>query len=228
MPVITKKDFEDRYQVQIEFKLSASLLEDPVAKDFLHEISGLILARYDDDENGEEAGKFHVSLVQFNEAMKAGIDTLSIGDGISGEVAQYWECLFDMNSGHLKPDIRVEYDTVGCNLLIIDFIEVYPKFRGHGIGLAGVQRIVDVFGGGCALVACTPYPLQFTPAFISDPDKLEKLQPPESSREEGIRKLQEYWSKAGFRPVGRSGIYVRSVGCTGDVTDSIGGVESFA
>ncbi len=228
MPVITKKEFADHYRVQVEFKLSASLPEDPIEEDFLHEISGQILARCDDDEDGEEAGTFHASLVQFNEAMKAGIDTLRIGDGISGEVAEYWECLFDMNTGHLKPDIRVEYETVGCNLLIIDFIEVYPKFRGHGIGSAGVQKIVDVFGAGCALVAGTPYPLQFTPAFTSDPDKLEKLQAPESSRKEAIRKLQEYWSRAGFKPCGRSGIYLRSVPSAADITDSLGGVESFA
>jgi hypothetical protein len=225
MPIIAKEAFENHYKIQIEFKLSASLREEAVEEDFLHEISGRIRASYDDDENWEEAGVLHASFVQFNEAMKRGIDTARMGDGISGEVSEYWECLFDVNTDNLKPELRVEYETVGCNLLIIDFIEVYPKFRGHSIGLAAAQRVVDVFGGGCALVAATPYPLQFTPAFSGDSDKLQRLQAPKYSKKEAIRKLQEYWSRVGFMPYGRSGIYLRSANSTADIIDSFGGVK---
>ena len=131
-----------------------------------------------------------------------------------------------MNTGNLKPELRVEYETAGCNLLIIDFIEVYPKFRGHSIGLAAAQRIIDVLGAGCALVAATPYPLQFTPALAGDSDKLQKLQAPKYSRKEAIRKLQGYWSGVGFTPYGRSGICLRQANSTTDIIDSFGGVKS--
>jgi GNAT superfamily N-acetyltransferase len=226
MPVITREDFADHYHMTVEFKVSASLREEPADGDFVHEISGRILASYEDDENWEEAGALHASLVQFNEALKHGIDTDRIGDGISGEVAEYWECLFDVNTGDLKPEIRVEYETVGCNLLIIDFIEVYPKFRGHGIGLAGVQRVVDVFGAGCALVAGMPQPLQFTPSFASDPDKLNRLQAPNFPKRQATHKLQNYWSRAGFRPLGRTGIYLMNARVEAKVVDSFDRLES--
>src|SRR5947209_8974497 len=222
MPFISKQAFEDHYKITIEFKLSASLRKEAVEEDFLHEISGRILASYDDDENWEAVGTLHASLVQFNEATKRGIDTARMGDGISGEVSEYWERLFDMNTGNLKAELRVDYETVGCNLLIIDFIEVHPKFRGYSIGLAAAQRVVDVFGAGCALVAAMPSPLQFTPAYADDPDKLQKLQAPKCSKKEAIRKLQEYWSRAGFRPYGRSAICLKNANSTADVVNSFG------
>jgi GNAT superfamily N-acetyltransferase len=225
MPVIKREDFADHYQMTVEFKLSTSLREEPADDDFVHEISGRILASCDDEED-EDAGALHASLVQFNEALQHGIDTNRIGDGISGEVAEYWECLFDVNTGDLKPEIQVEYETVGCNLLIIDFIEVYPKFRGHGIGLAGVQRVVDVFGAGCALVAGMPQPLQFSPSFASDPDKLNRLQAPNFPKRQSTHKLQNYWSRAGFRPLGRAGIYLMNARVEAKAADSFGRLES--
>jgi GNAT superfamily N-acetyltransferase len=226
MPVIKREDFADHYRMTVEFKLSASLREELADDDFVHEISGRILASCNEEED-EDAGALHASLVQFNEALQHGIDTNRIGDGISSEVAEYWECLFDVNTGDLKPEIRVEYETVGCNLLIIDFIEVYPKFRGHGIGLAGVQRVVDVFGAGCALVAGTPQPLQFTPSFASDPDKLNRLKVPNLPRSQATRKLQKHWSKAGFRPVGRTGIYLKGGPVEAQITDHFDRSEFF-
>jgi GNAT superfamily N-acetyltransferase len=225
MRVIKREDFADHYQMTVEFKLSASLREELADDDFVHEISGRILASCNEEED-EDAGALHASLVQFNEALQHGIDTNRIGDGISSEVAEYWECLFDVNTGDLKPEIRVEYETVGCNLLIIDFIEVYPKFRGHGIGLAGVQRVVDVFGTGCALVAGTPQPLQFTPSFASDPDKLNSLQAPNFPKRQATHKLQKYWSRAGFRPLGRTGIYLMNARVDTKVADSFDRLES--
>ncbi len=226
MPVIKREDFADHYRMTVEFKLSASLREEPADDDFVHEISGRILASCNEEED-EDAGALHASLVQFNEALQHGIDTNRIGDGISSEVAEYWECLFDVNTGDLKPEIRVEYETVGYNLLIIDFIEVYPKFRGHGIGLACVQRVIDVFGAGCALVAGMPLPLQFTPSYTSDPERLKRLQVPNLPKKQAIRKLQEYWSRADIRPFGRTGIYLKGRPVEAQITDDFDRLQFF-
>jgi hypothetical protein len=47
----------------------------------------------------EHAGYIKASLVQFGEAMDRGISTERLGDGIDGNVAEYWELLFDLNTG---------------------------------------------------------------------------------------------------------------------------------
>jgi hypothetical protein len=67
------------------------------------------------------------------------------GDGIEGSLAEYWELLFDLDTGYWKEEIQDEYEASGCDLLIN---------RQH-------------FGPVCGLVACKPWP-QFTPALARD------------------------------------------------------------
>ena len=210
MHVIKPEVFDEHYQITMEFKLNTPLRREPFDEDFVHEISGRILASLDDEESAEEAGILSATLAQFDEAMEHGIDSERLGDGISGELGFYWEELFDVNTGDLKPEIRVEHETEGCNLLIFNFIQVHPKFRGHDIGLTAVQKTIEIFAHGCALVALTPEPLQFTSLFRDDPDKLKQLQAPNSPKPLAMRKLRQYWSKADFAPFGENGIYLKS------------------
>ena len=67
---------------------------------------------------------------------------------------------------------------IDLDLLIVDYVEVYPKFRGLGIGVSAIHRTIDVFGTGCGLVACKPWPLQFTPAVERDQETLKGSQRP--------------------------------------------------
>ena len=81
-----------------------------------------------------------------------------------------------------------------------------PEFRGHKIATASVERLIDLFGTGCALVACIPTPVQFLPAFADD---LPRLQVANCSEKEAFKKLQDYWLQAGFRPHKKTGIYLK-------------------
>jgi Resolvase, N terminal domain len=51
----------------------------------------------------------------------------------------------------------------GTDLLIIDRVELEPKFRGHNLGLIMALRTVDYLSHGCSYVALRPFPLQFSP-----------------------------------------------------------------
>jgi len=100
---------------------------------------------------------------------------------------------------------------IDLDLLIVDYVEVYPKFRGLGIGVSAIHRTIDVFGTGCGLVACKPWPLQFTPAVERDQETLKRLAAPDIGKGEALRKLRSYWSRLGFWPLGSTGIYLLSV-----------------
>jgi GNAT superfamily N-acetyltransferase len=193
----------------VEFLLRAAL-HDYVDSDFVHSISGSIVAEAP-NEHEEDAGRIGASLVQFSLALDHGISTARLGDGVSGEISEYWEYLFDPESGYLKEEIQTEYEVVSLDLLIIDYIEVYPKFRGLGIGAYAINRTIDVFGSGCGLIACKPWPLQFTPAIASDAKALKRLDAPNVAEEAALRKLRTYWSRIGFWPLGNTGIYALSV-----------------
>ena len=192
----------------IEFAVRASLHEEYVDADFVHSIRGKISAKSEDREKEEDAGYIKASLVQFGEAMDHGISTERLGDGIDGNIAAYWELLFDLDTGCWKEEVQDEYEVSGCDLLIIDCVEIHPRWRGLGVCPAAVDRTIDIFGPGCGLVACKPWPLQFTPAFARDQKALKRLKAPGVGWDEAVRKLRAYWSRLGFWPLGETGIHV--------------------
>ena len=53
---------------------------------------------------------------------------------------------------------------VDLDLLIIDYVAIYPEYRGLSVAESAIHRTIDIFGAGCGLVACKPWPLQFTPS----------------------------------------------------------------
>jgi hypothetical protein len=191
----------------IEFALRASLREEYIDTDFVQSILGKISATSQDDGNEEDAGYVKASLVQFGEALDHGISTERIGDGIDGCIAEYWELLYNSDTGYWKEEIREEYEASGTDLLIIDCVEIHPRFRGTRMASAAIDRTIDIFGPVCGLVACKPWPLQFTPAFARDRKALKRLKAPCGGQDEAVRKLRAYWSKLGFWPLGETGIY---------------------
>jgi hypothetical protein len=135
----------------IEFTLRASLHEQYVDADFVHSIVGKISAKSEDRKNEEVVGYIKGSLVKFSEAMDHGISTERLGDGIDGNIAEYWELLFDLDTGCWKEEVQDEYEASGCDLLIIDCMEISPKFRGTGVGPIAIDRTIDIFGPVCGV-----------------------------------------------------------------------------
>jgi hypothetical protein len=95
--------------------------------------------------------------------------------------------------------------------LIIDSLELHPRLREQGISRSGIDRPIDIFGAGCGLVACKPWPLQFTPAFTRDRKALKGLKAPPVERDESVRKSRAHWSRLGFWPLGETGIHLLSM-----------------
>jgi GNAT superfamily N-acetyltransferase len=196
--------------VNVEFTVRTALHEQYVEEDFVHSIKGRILTGAEGRAE-EEIGRLDATVVQFAEALDRGISPDRLGDGIDGGISEYWERLFAPEEGRLKEEIVDEYEALNSDLLIIDCVEVCPKFRGRGVGRFAIERTIEIFGTGCGLVACKPWPLQFTPAAAGNPQLLKRLDAPEVAREEAVSKLRKYWSTLGFWPVRDTGIYIRSL-----------------
>ena len=139
----------------IEFAVRASLHEEYVDADFVHSILGKISAKYEDQGDEENAGYIKATLVQFGEAMDHGISTERLGDGIDGNIAEYWELLFDLDTGCWKEEVLNEYEASGCDLLIVDCMEISPKFRGTQLGQIAIERTIDIFGPVCGRKSTT-------------------------------------------------------------------------
>src|SRR5882762_1278980 len=204
-----KTDSDENVVASVEFLVRAAL-HCSVETDFVHSIAGRIIAE-PESRGKEDAGRIGASLVQFGEALDHGISAERLGDGISGDISEYWEHLFDVETGYPKEEIQNEFEVVDLNVLVVDYVAMHPKFRGLRIAESVIQRTIDIFGTGCGLVACKPWPLQFTPSVADDPEALKRLAPPNVSKDEAIRKLRSYWSRLGFWPLGNTGIYLLSV-----------------
>jgi hypothetical protein len=204
----------------VEFVIRAELHES-VETDFVHSIAGRIIAE-PAHRGKENAGRIGASLVQFCAALDHGITAERLGDGISGDISEYWEHLFDIETGYPKEEIQNEFEVVDLDLLIIDCVAIYPEFRGLGIAESAIHRTIDIFGSGCGLVACKPWPLQFTPSVANDQEALKRLALPNVSKGEALRKMRSYWSRLGFWPLRDTGIYLLSVsqrGCDASPRD---------
>ena len=103
-----------------------------------------------------DAGKISASLVRFGEALDHGISAERLGDGISGDISEYWEHLFDVETGYPKEEIQTEFEVVELDLLIIYYVAIYPEYRGLRIAESAIHRTIDIFGTRCGLVACKP------------------------------------------------------------------------
>src|SRR5580693_1443727 len=202
-------DSEENVVASVEFVIRADL-HDSVETDFVHSILGRITAEPESDGR-EDAGHIGASLVQFGEALNHGISAERLGDGISGDISEYWEHLFDLETGYPKEEIQNEFEVVDLDLLIIDYVAIYPEYRGLRVAESAIHRTIDIFGAGCGLVACKPWPLQFAPSVADDQDALKRLALPHVSKGEAIRKLRSYWSRLGFWPLGNTGIYLLSI-----------------
>src|SRR5258708_31220738 len=97
-------------------------LHDSVETDFVHSIAGRIIAE-PESRGKEDAGRIGASLVQFGEALDHGISAERLGDGISGDISEYWEHLFDVETGYPE-EIQNEFEVVDLNLLIVDYVAI--------------------------------------------------------------------------------------------------------
>jgi hypothetical protein len=208
---VRTKEIESKTDVvaSVEFVVRTAL-HDPVEDDFVRSIAGRIIAERE-NLGEEDAGTIGASLVQFSEALDHGISAERLGDGISGDISEYWEHLFDAETGHPKEIIQNEFEVVDLDLLIIEYVTIYPEYRGLSIAESAIHRTIDIFGAGCGLVACKPWPLQFAPSVADDQEALKRLALPHVSKGEAIRKLRSYWSRLGFWPLGNTGIYLLSI-----------------
>ncbi len=176
--------------------------EYPDPHDFVYETSGDLydLGKYEDREF---IGRFRVYYVDIERAMNQREPIYNVFDSHSAEVEEFYEPIFgsegyDFNENLLKV---VNYEVSGYNLLILDRLEILPKYRRKKLGLNILHHMIERFSAGASIVAMKPFPLQFEP--IGDEDKKkwhDKMGLDQFPTNENIarEKLYTYYRKLGF------------------------------
>lgn len=190
---------EIRSSASIKFSTRHLLEDDNEGYDLLTRFSGTIVA---EDEAFRETcvGNLTGVLVHLGNALEGGPNAFDLMD-TTRELHEFYDALFDLDEDGFREELEIsnfEHD-----LLVIHSVEVKKAYRGHGLGLLAVRRAIKTFGGGCALAALKPFPIQFT-GILTEKNMREF--------ELAEEKLRLYWGRLGFKQAGRSDCYYLDLG----------------
>ena len=183
----------------------------PEPNEVIYEISGDIF-ELDDVENEEFIGKFSLYYIDLELALNRGKHIFEVFDDHSDELCKYYDALFkpggeyDFNENVGKID-----DFMGINLLILNKLEILPRFRKKKLGLVVLRHMVERFSSGAELVAMKPFPLQFEAIRESnewrDQMELDRFPKFETAT---TKKLHDYYRKIGFVDLPGTPMMIRS------------------
>ena len=105
---------------------------------------------------------FGCYYVRLDDAFEARERFADVFDAHSQELWEYGKALVDPKRQDFKMLIQREYEPFQGNVLILDQIQILPAHRGRKLGLAVASKLIEMFGHGCGIVACKPFPLQLS------------------------------------------------------------------
>lgn len=139
-------------------------------------------------------GTLDIILIEVLAGNSAGFSTEEIFDD-SSEAYECYRAIFD--GSELKRSIRNSFD-IGCSgfrIMLMSRMEISERARGHNLGLLAVRQAIELYGQD-SFVVCKPFPLQFENKRDTGPE-FQAAQ----------KKLRAYWSRMGFRRIGKSDFY---------------------
>lgn len=128
------------------------------------------------------------------------------------ETAAYIHLLGD-DAGNFSDEVckLLGEEMVFCrNMLILDRLEILPRFRGQQLGLKYVRAAISRFGIGCRLAAIKPFPLQFEGKMgtVSGSETVEPSKSIVAHFDAATRKLKQYYAREGFVSLRNSDLMV--------------------
>jgi len=183
--------------------------DDPAG--FIHDATGKVLLVRDPGET-VEIGRFSVKQIDVENAMAAGIGLLELFD-ISQATIGYYD-LYDDDTdftGRVQKALGGwEYAPSSPNLLVLDRLLIYPKYRGQKWGLAALARMIQRFQHGAGLVVLKPFPLQHEGGMTRDDKVKDGLTEFSCTLDYGRRRLRRYYKELGFIDLKGTGYMVRT------------------
>jgi len=186
----------------LKWEASSICIEAVDPSDFLYETHGKILCLSENDKE-TLVGKFRLYYADIENASEEGFTAFEVLDSHSHS-AEYCRSIYGLNGSEFNKKLLtlLNFDVMGNNLLIIDRLEILPKYRGKNLGLIITRRLIQRFSFGAGVVVIKPFPLQFEhePSIDNDQQWHRKMQFSGFSKSErlSLQKLYQYYSKLGF------------------------------
>ncbi|HGN1344094.1 TPA: hypothetical protein ACKRMM_005935 [Pseudomonas aeruginosa] len=179
---------------------------------YLFEIQGDI---YNHEEFDEDTliGKIKYYILNVEESDIHADDLLDIYSNTAAFIGNFYN-----KSGHtLKRKIKklIGYEILNINILILDRIEILPKFRGKKLTSEIIEDGIRHFGKNISLLALKSFPLQFeyqnTYSEISLWQKDMQLDSLNKDEKNAFLHLNQYYKSLGFTKLNDDNIMVKII-----------------
>ena len=188
------------------------VFEEP--EDFIHEMCGKILHRENHSERDQVVGRFRIYYADFEVGRSHNIT--------AREILDTYQHTFDYADAVLNSDetpfSRRLHNLLGneienFNFLMLDRVELLPKYRGHGVGLLVLRSLIERFGAGAGVVGMKPFPLQLERKDATDSSWRRRLRLEQFPSDSKIstRTLRNYYHRLGFVPMRSTPFMFRSL-----------------
>lgn len=109
-------------------------------------------------------------------------DPLVAADDESADLLEAISAVWDFGSSDIRGDL--DFVGLGTDILHLDQLRLELSWRGQGLGIEILKRLIVAYGRSACVCTCVPMPIEE----IGD-------------RDVGQQKLQQHWRKMGFNPV---------------------------
>jgi hypothetical protein len=178
------------FDFRCDFK--SEMPEDADGDLYVAEYVGELFVTLEDDLDYEEhlAGETRIFIVNADAAERSGESLWDLLDH-RAETAAYIP-LLGKDAGNFSAAVcrKLREDMVfSRNMLILDRLEILPRFRRQNLGHRYMRAVITRFGMGCRIAAMKPFPLQFE-------GKVSKSNAAEFRA--ATNSLKRYYERAGF------------------------------
>ena len=185
--------------IEVWYHLYSSSWAEYEPEDYISSFSSTIVT--DDCGNMEkrvQVGEMNGYLVQVNYARGRHEDLFRIFDDHSIDFATCFGRLFDKRRNDFKKGL-LEVPPINDDILLIDDLIIYPKYRGNSLGLKAIMNVMKTFGLSCGIVLCQALSLQYhVSRDIKDFKKRIGTKLLFVDRKSSISKIAKHLQKIGF------------------------------
>lgn len=185
----------------LEIDKSEEMLEDGDPTHYLYETTGSVFS-LDENQRRSTAGRFRLYYADICAAVNARASVYDIFDSHSTTV-DYFDAVFDPDTLGFSERLSKLFngDDAWGNVLIIDRLEILPKYRSLNLGLVVMRRLIERFSAGAVVVAIKPFPLQCEDVGHQSDNWRARLKLSELDRQSrsATAKLKRHYAKLGFK-----------------------------
>lgn len=204
------------FYLTLRFRHSQTAVEPEEAMSFAYSIDGEVIQRGDNDEE-TLVGKFGIYYMDVDAAGNAGHHPFDMFDGLAATMVYYEPLFGGPDNGPKKSVLKVMGEAFSSqNVLILDRLEILPEYRGKGVGLVVLRRLIERFEAGAGMVCMKPYPLQFEAGYrdrardrASEWDLQMRLSDFSENKKSSTATLQSHYAKLGFKRVPGTDLMIR-------------------